>query len=261
MGTDDTIFKNRLIELAERSYSRGCYCFTDFLSLAEQDVLFALSKTLPQTGVTLHGGHQACERQMVRFGSMEQNGYEEPFPIACLRVMPKDNRFSEPLTHRDFLGAVMHLGVRRKPSAIFLSGENTAILFSLQSIAPFLLENLLKIRHTSVRCEILPECPAALAPLLSSLAVNVASERADAVVGAVYRLSRKESANLSQRKRYLSMREPQKSPPGFSGKAKLSRSGVWKFIYRGIQRETKKGAILLRSTNIANISHWHCKTA
>ena len=242
MGTDDTIFKNRLIELAERSYSRGCYCFTDFLSLAEQGVLFALSKTLPQTGVTLHGGHQACERQMVRFGSMEQNGYEEPFPIACLRVMPKDNRFSEPLTHRDFLGAVMHLGVRREAIGDIFVRENTAILFSLQSIAPFLLENLLKIRHTSVRCEILPECPAALAPQLSSLAVNVASERADAVVGAVYRLSRKESANLfSAQKVFINARTTESPARILREGEVVSVRGFGKFIYRGIQRETKKG--------------------
>ena len=58
-------------------------------------------------------GTEGCERQMLRFGSEETLGYEEAFPISCVVIRPSAPKFAEELTHRDFLGALMNLGIER----------------------------------------------------------------------------------------------------------------------------------------------------
>jgi len=242
MAADDALLKKRFSELAEKSYTRGIYCFSDFLSPAEQDLFFAVQREFPQTDTALFGGHPACERQMVRFGSEEQNGYEQPFPIVCIEIAPKSGKFSDDLSHRDFLGAVMNLGVRREMTGDLFVRENTGFLFAAEAIAPFLAETLETVRHTSVVCRILPECPDSLAPKLAPLSVNVASARADAVIGAVYRLSRSESARLFAAQRvFVNARVMENAGRALREGDTVSVRGFGKFIYRGVQRETKKG--------------------
>ena len=50
---------------------------------------------------------------MVRFGSPDSLGYDEAFPIVLLHISPVQKKFSDTLTHRDFLGSVIGLGIER----------------------------------------------------------------------------------------------------------------------------------------------------
>ncbi|MCR4740759.1 MAG: hypothetical protein K5886_10940 [Lachnospiraceae bacterium] len=67
--------KQRFKELADRSYSREQYTFTDFLSLAEQSVFFECERELSYAHPTLSGGCDIAERKMIRFGNEETVGY------------------------------------------------------------------------------------------------------------------------------------------------------------------------------------------
>ena len=102
--------KKRLTELAEKAYSRNIYTYTPFLGLAEQQAYYAVEREVSYAGVQMEGGASLCERKIIRFGDP---GYEETFPIARIEILPKTPKFAENLTHRDFLGAVMNLGIER----------------------------------------------------------------------------------------------------------------------------------------------------
>ena len=66
---------------------------------------------------------------MVRFGSERMFGYEEPFPISVLRIEPLINKFAEELGHRDYLGAVMNLGMERDVIGDILIRDKSAYMF------------------------------------------------------------------------------------------------------------------------------------
>ena len=104
----------RISDLASRAWAQGVYCFTHFLSLAGISDFFRALPSLPPAPWRLFGGAEGCERQMLRFGDEALCGYDAPFPIACLRIFPLNEKFSEPLTHRDYLGALMGLGIERE---------------------------------------------------------------------------------------------------------------------------------------------------
>ena len=65
-------------------FRRGRYTFTHFLSLAEQDEFYTIEPELRYAGITVSGGCDGTERQMIRFGNPEEFGYEEAFPISCI---------------------------------------------------------------------------------------------------------------------------------------------------------------------------------
>ena len=74
---------------------------------------YEIKKEISYVPFDVFGGTENCERLMIRFGSEELFGYEEPFPICCLLAEPLIEKFADNFTHRDFLGAIMNLGIER----------------------------------------------------------------------------------------------------------------------------------------------------
>lgn len=146
--------KNRIRELADKSYNQNQYTFTGFLGLAEQDALWQVEREVKFAGITLYGGREEAERKILRFGSEAELGYEQPFPICCIRIRPLSAKFADKLSHRDYLGALMNLGIERSTIGDILPGEGEAFLFCQDTIAEFICDNLEQIRHTHVRCEV-----------------------------------------------------------------------------------------------------------
>ena len=127
----------RFEELAEQCYARSRYTFTDFLGLSEYALFLTASPRFSYVPYTVFGGAEGCERVMVRFGSAEVLSYpEEAFPIACLLIAPSAPKFAEPFSHRDCLGAVMNLGIKRECVVTFSSRKGTPTCFALKRSPP-----------------------------------------------------------------------------------------------------------------------------
>jgi len=230
---DNELLKKRCRELALRAEKRGQPCCTEFLTLAEQEVARRCGAS------ALAGGYDGAERRVAVFG-----GGEEDAPIAVLRVAPRAPRFAEKLTHRDLLGALMALGLRRSLFGDLLEGRDGVWhLFCLREQAPYVIENWTEARHTQLSVAESDERPAEAAPP-EPTAVVIASERLDALIAAVWKLSRAESQRLfaeglvfvnGQAVAGVS-REPK---PGDA----VTVRGTGRFSYEGVERETKKGRL------------------
>ena len=239
---EDALLEKRFFELAGRSFRNGIFLFTDFLSVGEQAVFFEMERELKFAGCELYGGTERCERRMLRFGSEEACGYEAEFPIACVRIRPAQKKFADELTHRDVLGALMHLGVERGVLGDIFVKEQEAVLFCRDSMADFVAENLVRIRHTTVICALIDEIPPGLAPKLRAEELVVSSDRADGIVAKVYGLSRSESLGLfRQKKIFVNGRKYENNSGVLKDGDLVSVRGYGRFIFEGTLRETKKG--------------------
>ena len=178
--------KNRIRELADKSYNQNQYTFTGFLGLAEQDALWQVEREVKFAGITLYGGREEAERKLLRFGSEAELGYEQPFPICCIRIRPLSAKFADKLSHRDYLGALMNLGIERSTIGDILPGEGEAFLFCRDTIAEFICDNLEQIRHTHVKCEVVDAAAEVLQEEPLTQVIQVASPRVDAVISKVY---------------------------------------------------------------------------
>ncbi|MBQ7839959.1 MAG: hypothetical protein IJ390_05665 [Lachnospiraceae bacterium] len=237
--------KKRFLDLAERSWRQNLFTFTGFLSLAEQDVLAGMRTELP-CKMTLYGGTEHTERLMCRFGDPQELGYEEPFPITCLRVEPLMEKFSDTFTHRDFLGAIMNLGIDRSTVGdIFLEGKK-AYVFCSDTMAPYLMENLDQVRHTHVKCSIVEDVKEMPVRQFRYQETNVASLRCDGVVSAVWNLSRSQSLELfRQKKIYVGGRLLENNSYLLKPEDVVSARGYGKFIFRGEKHTTRKGKLVV----------------
>ncbi len=234
--------KKRLKELAERCYMQNVYCFTGFLGMAEMDVFYQMQREIAHVPCAAFGGNEGCERQMLRFGSVEQLGYEEPFPIVCLQISPLLEKFADALTHRDFLGACMSLGIERSTLGDIMVRGKHAFLYCTEAIAPYIMENLVKIRHTDVSVSLFTGEMESLAPKLEPKELQVSSERLDAVVAKAWGLSRETSLSLFRGQRvFVGGRQQENNSASLKAGDVVSVRGYGKFIYHGITHTTRKG--------------------
>ena len=81
--------------------------------MAELDAFHRMEQELFYAHPVLFGGSEEAERMVVRFGDPEDMGYEEAFPITLLKIEPLLQKYADALGHRDFLGALMNLGIER----------------------------------------------------------------------------------------------------------------------------------------------------
>ena len=238
----------RYTELAELSYTHARATFTDFLGLAESDVFFRAARDFSYVPYTLWGGAEGCERVIVRFGDEDTLGYPPPpFPIVCLSVRPKAKKFADELTHRDILGALMNLGVRREMLGDIFPGEDASYVFVSEKIAPFLAENLIRIKHTDVLTSV-TDCPEELAtPVYRAEEIQVSSLRLDTVVAHAYRLSRAEAQEAMTGGRvFLDGRSVTDFAISPHTGAVITLRGAGRVRFGGAVGETKKGKIRVK---------------
>jgi len=194
MPQEEDFLKKRWRELAQKSASRGLFTFTGFLSEGEQALLVAMQRQLAAP-VTLFGGTEQAERRIARFGGEDCFGQED-FPIVCLAILPKNAKFSDAPTHRDFLGALMHLGIERETLGDIVLADGGAYLFCTETAAVTAERELLTVRRTTVTVK-RTDVPESIAvPVLTPLTVQVTSERLDALIARAYKLSREDAQQL-----------------------------------------------------------------
>lgn len=238
------LLKKRLVELAEKSYRNNQYVFTNFLNMAEMNAFYEMRKEISYIPYMEFGGTENCERLMIRFGSEEMFGYEEPFPICCIQAEPLIEKFADNLSHRDFLGAIMNLGIDREVVGDIAIKGKKAYIFCTERIAPYIAENLVHVKHTSMRCTVLENAPDILKPTLEKKEVTAASERIDAILGKLCNLSRSQSiVAFREKKVFVNGRQCENNSYQLKPGDVVAYRGFGKFVYEGVRYNTKKGKI------------------
>lgn len=245
MEKDEFLLK-RIRELARMSYQRDIAVFSDFLTLNEQNMVSRLN--LREYGVVMEsfGGYENAERQMVAFHP-DALMFSWEYPIDCLKIEPKALKFSEALSHRDYLGAILNLGVDRSVVGDILVKEQTAWLFCLRKMTGFFLENLCRVRHTTVlvtRVEDPGELPS---PEFEEINGTCTSVRLDTLIGIAFQASRSSMVSFIEGG-LVFVNGKLITSNGYEPKEGdiISVRGKGRFLYDGVSRQTKKGRYSIR---------------
>jgi RNA-binding protein YlmH len=236
--------KKKFTELLRRSERAGIFVFTDFLSPSSAAPAYDAAQ---ERMLTVWGGANGCERVIVRFGDPNELGYEEPFPIVCLQIEPLQKKFSDSLTHRDFLGAMMNLGIERDTIGDVIVKENQAWVFALPHIAELILRELYQVKHTQVKCSVVDELPQEAAHRLEELELVVPSLRPDVIAAKLCHLSREKAKKLfSSGQVLINGRICEKENAGLHAADVIVIRGYGKYIFDGETRKTGKGNPVVR---------------
>lgn len=241
---EEQILKGRLMDLAKRAYQQNIYTYSSFLSTSELSLLEDIQSDISYIHYECFGGNELCERQIVGFGSEEEFGYPGHFPISVIKVTPLLEKFSDALNHRDFLGALMHLGLERNTLGDILIKEKTAYIFCLETMADYICKQLTKVKHTNVKCEVTDMNIPALQPTMVDEEFPVASLRLDAIIANLLKCSRNEALSLFEDKKVtLNGHVTGRNSSLLKEGDIFSVRGYGKFIFSGSGGNTRKGKV------------------
>lgn len=181
MNKDEELLKKRLIELSRIAYDKNIVCFSDFLNLNEQNILHMIPINSLNSKYEIYGGYELAERQMVAF-IPDALCYDYKYPIAMLKIAPINRRFAEELTHRDYLGALLNLGIERTKVGDIVVEENCAYVFIHSTLAEFVTENLTRIKHTTISVRVQEPKDINYTPKFEEKKGTVSSLRLDSIL-------------------------------------------------------------------------------
>ena len=196
MNEDALYIAKRFLDLSKQANRKGIVTFSDFLSLSEQTILQQNKEKL-ESEYRMSGGYEYAERQMVAF-IPDALFYEWDYPMQCVRIRPTYPKFAEKLTHRDVLGALMSLGIERAKIGDLIVNDAEMLFFAKEEIVPYLIDQLSAIRHTVVTLEPTAARQIDYQPRFEEREAIVTSNRLDAVIAAICKLSRSAALRLIQ---------------------------------------------------------------
>lgn len=238
-----TEIQKRFSELSQRAYTGGYTVYSDFCGLSELSELSSLNLSSP---VSLWGGYDEAERTVICFGEREYFSDNKDYPIKCISIKPVNQKFADALSHRDFLGSLMGLGLRREVLGDIIINNNCGYVFCLDTIAPYIVGNLTQVRRTAVRCEITETLPETVLPKPENCEYIVSSERIDVIVASVCKISRSQALLLFHQDKVFVNGTVKENPSYTVKKGDLiSVRGFGRIKYNGVLRSTKKERLVI----------------
>lgn len=196
---DEERFLMRHIEdLARTASARGVARYSSFLSDREQALAQAALNRSGAESYRFDGGYPQAERKLLCIEPEDSYGES---PLRCVRLQCRMLPGTVPPVHKDYLGSLMGLEIRREALGdIVLPADRpgTAYVFALDTAAQLICRELRQAGRVELTCapqplETLPDFPQAERALRTA---TVSSLRLDAVLAAMLRCSRGMAAEL-----------------------------------------------------------------
>lgn len=244
---EEKLVLRRFLDLSNTAYYKNIPVFTDFLNLNEQSILAYAKHDLPHIPYQGFGGYPDAERKIICFCSDFDTYMQEEqsfYPISCIKICPLHEKYSDDLSHRDYLGAILNLGIDRSKLGDILIKDHIGFVFCINSIAEFLCEHIVKIKHTFVSTSIVTFDDVVMKPKQIEVTGTVASERLDCLVAFAFNSSRSSMQGLIPGgKVFVNSKLILSESYLCKEDDIISVRGYGKFTYVGSNKVTKKGRL------------------
>lgn len=291
----DKLLAGRIADLTRQCWNGDYLTHTNFLSASELAEFYQMPGHQHSPGLNtfngvpyiVFGGREDSDRARIFFlpsymdvDQLIQDELSGNGSISLVYARPVNPGFADPLTHRDYLGALMNLGIDRSMTGDILVNQHDpedgqrpangqrspedqrltngqkpqetgrshprgmAYIFCAENVAELIASELTRVKHTTVSCQILPPSACDLEPDFRELTGTVASIRLDSIITMVWHLSRGKAQALIQGEKVTvngRLITSSSFEPGENDR--VSVRGLGKFIYLGDEGSTRKGRL------------------
>ena len=258
---DKELLLSRVLDKANECEKNLMITNTGFLSIDERSYIQAFKRsTLNYVNMHFYGGYEDAERTIAVFVpsyyyEIDDNicahfcNFSDDNPIAAVRR--KKDRFSV-LSHRDYLGSLMGLGIKREMIGDIIIGTDGAYVFCIKSIAGYICDNLNKIGRGTIICDIVDISDVKISDGRTEIKFHsVASLRLDNILAAGFNVGRSDCTEAIK-KGLVFVNSESCIKPDINIKEgdKIVFRGKGKIVLDNIIGENKKGRIHI------NIKHF-----
>lgn len=250
MDKEEQLFLRHLHDLADVCYRREIPVYTDFLNLHEQTVFLSALPEFSHVRVFLDGGYEMAERKIVCFLPVygEKEPDREKLPIVPIKIASSAGKFTSPCSHRDYLGAVLNLGIERGKIGDFLVGDGFAYMLCAEKLKDFLMDELRMVRKNPVSCALADFSDLEGQVSFTTVTGSIASLRMDALLALLLKTSRGKASECLAGERVTLNGKLCTSNTAMPKEGDiLSVRGVGKYIFDGVLSSTKKGRQMVQA--------------
>lgn len=242
LSENDQITK-RIDDLISQNLSRFKPQFLGFLDEHQVQLARDYLVLLRNGNFRFFGGTDGAERCYLGIDAFSEIA-DNDFPITALAF---SYRKQDLLSHRDFLGSLMGLGITRESVGDILVSEGKTIIFVSEKTGNFVLSQLQKVGRVGVKIKQVENSDVAIQKKFEIVQGTVASLRLDCIVSLICATGRKESKDLILGKTVsLNHQICQNIAKDILQGDKISVRGYGKFILEEIGNPTKKGRIHIK---------------
>jgi len=209
---------------------------TGFLDLRQRGLVDNYCKRIKGLEYRFDGGYEDAERCICLFLVGEET---QASPLAVLRVNKEGPTI---LSHRDYMGSILGLGIKREMVGDILVHEKGADILILEELSDFFLKHYEKAGRVTVKTQIVG-MEEICSPMedFEEARISVASLRLDNVIAAAFKVSRSQAAYaINGGAIYLNGQQSLKPDRLVPEASKLVFRGKGKIILQCLMGQTKK---------------------
>lgn len=264
MNSEDKILTARLDDKIRLCSENSMITSSSFLDMRERSVAINHRTGFDDVRVVFYGGFEDAERTVavmlpyfIEADSSETlheyfTENPESCPISIIGI--KKDRFSPTLSHRDYLGALMGLGIKREVTGDIKVTDDGCQIAVLSSIASFITENMSKAGRGTLQARIIPLSLIGKSENSNGTdeSFTVSSMRLDSVVKNAFNLSRGSAVQAIEGGLvYVNDSECQKSDKKISEGDKIVLRKKGRIIVSDCSSTSKKGRIIVKIKKFA----------
>ena len=240
MTSEDKLLIAKTEDIVRLCEKYSCARFSQFLDGGEITFIEDNFSCPYGFNYMFYGGYGESERKILGVFPEWEEPSAEAFPIAVLKIRCT---YKNELTHRDYLGTLMSLGLERSKMGDIIVEDGYAYVFVCTDSAEYIKENIRKIGNKGVKTELIELGDFTPPPRrFEKIDTVCASLRLDAVAAAAAKVSRADAARLIEDgKVKLNYREVSEMSKSVSEGDLISIRGFGRFILAAAGGETRKG--------------------
>ena len=242
---DEVYLCSHLVELCRMAVEKGFFRYSSFLNERQ---CFLAQKTGESVGGRweIWGGFDDAQRKIFCACPdwfVGESG-EIEFPIVPLHIT---YRQADVLSHRDFLGALMSMQIKREMIGDIVPGNGSCMVFVHENVAPLIQSELTQIGRVGVSVQEGIDGDLLSSPKYEPIEIVVSSLRLDGVVAALVHISREQAMAMVQsgRVQVNYLENVSRSRPVTTGDI-LSLRGYGKYRVGPVIGETKRGRVRIQ---------------
>lgn len=247
---DEKLVYAKAFDQAYYCLTKSAISFTDFLDPYKVSGLLKLfNGNNYSLTLTPFGGHTDCERKIIGFSPDYLNISEDGFPISAIEIK-YNSAFSRKLTHRDFLGSILGLGIERKKIGDIILSDGSALVFSYDDIAGYICANLERVSNTKVKTALVSPHDF-IYPDDDSIKkrMTVSSLRIDTVLAGIFNISRSKAADyIGAEKVFINWVVVKNAAKTLSEGDSITVRGVGRAKFIGVSGKSKKDKFVIDVT-------------
>lgn len=194
----DIDIKNKMYKVIDKANSclkNYDVKFTEFLNPFEIKNAKDILNSDDDLKYKVDGGYESPERQIIYIFPYYMNEDEIESNLRAIQI--EGNFKFRKVSHRDYLGALLHLGIKREKIGDILIHDDFCQIIVDSDICDFIIMNLEKVSKNTVKVREISLEEVVKSDLdFKEISFTVSSCRLDSIISGIYKLSRSDSVKL-----------------------------------------------------------------